>query len=152
MQDGVRYLGRETKARGPGMLAAIARSIGHGILALLRSLWKLTKRSGRELWSAFAVVGTQLKETRRNQPVQERPAPAPVPTQAAQQPAAAVTLNQPEAAWPPMADPVAGSEPASPAPEPQKPPKAKPTASDTPPSTLRTLDRTAGRWLALASD
>lgn len=143
MQDGMRYLGRETKARGPGVLAALARSIGHGILALLHGLWKLTKWSGRELWLAFGVVGTQLKETTRNQPILERPAPAPAPAPAAQQPATAATLNQPEAAWPPMADPVVGSDPASPEPEPQKSSKAEPKASDPPPSTLRTLDRTA---------
>ena len=143
MQDGMRYLGRETKARGPGVLAALARSIGHGFLALLHGLWKLTKWSGRELWLAFGVVGTQLKETKRNQPVLERPAPAPVPAQAAQQPATTATLNQPEAAWPPMADPVVGSDPVSPEPEPQKSSKAEPKASDPPPSTLRTLERTA---------
>ena len=143
LRDSMRYLGRETKARGPGVLAALARSIGHGLLALLHSLWKLVKWSGRELWLAVGVVGTHLREGRRHQLVQDQPAPAPVSAPAAQQPATAITLNQPEAAWPPMANPVAGSDPASPEPEPQTPPKAKSKASEPPPSTLRTLDRTA---------
>ena len=142
IQGGLRYLGRETKQRGPGVLAAVARATGRGIVALLLSLWALLKWSGRELWLAFGVIGTQIRESRRDQLEMPRPIPAPITAQRVSSIPSVPPPIQSTAAWPPMAEAL-DDEPEAHDAEPASEPKPKSTRAKQSPSTLRTLDRTA---------
>ena len=142
MQDGLRFLGRETKQRGPGVLAALARAMGRGFVALLLGFWAMLEWSGRELWLAFGVVGTQIRESRRGQPEVPRPIPAPIAAQRTASIPSAPTPIQPTPAWPPMVEAL-DDEPEAHDPEPASKSKPKSTRAEQPPSTLRTLDRTA---------
>ena len=142
VQDGLRYLGREIQQRGPGVLAALARAMGRGFVALLLGFWAMLEWSGRELWLAFGVVGTQIRESRRGQPDSPRPIPAPSAAQRTASIPSAPTPIQPTPAWPPMVAAL-DDEPEARDPEPASKPKPKSTRAEQPPSTLRTLDRTA---------
>ncbi len=129
----MRYAGREIKAKGPGVLAAMARGAGRGFVALLYAIWATLRWTGRELWLAFGVIGDQWRESRSELPT--TPAQSQMPV--AHPPIAAPPA---EPAWPPMTESVE-IEPEEPAAE--QPPAPVPQVAASPRSTLRTLDRTA---------
>ena len=132
-EQAMRGIGREVKARGPGVLAYMARGVGRGFVSLLYAIWAGFRWTGRELWLAFGVIGDQWRESRRQQsgPTGQSPLPVPHPPTAAQ---------RFEPAWPPMTESVV-EEPETPVEETLSEPTPRIAAS--PPSTLRTLDRTA---------
>ena len=141
IESAMRSAGREIRARGPGALAALARGVGRGFVALSGAIWALLAGIGRELRFAFGVIGDQWREHRQGP--QPRSGPAAVAQPAVQTPVArtepAGVADPAEPAWPPMtgtAEEEAAAEAVA-----EQPSAAEAPAS--PPPTLRTLDRTA---------
>ena len=160
-EQAARAMGRELRARGPGALAAAARAGGRGLLGLARWMWAALTWSGRDLWAAVAVLAEQRRASRQSVPASPLPPPRPQssaakseslpPTAATRSvpPVAATRSAPPVAAWPPMETtaaetPLVEAAAVPPAPSPPAPsPPAPAQPVDAPPSTLRTLERTA---------
>ena len=134
LDTALRSAGREVKQRGPGALGAMARGAGRAALALLLAIWAGILWAARELRLAVRTIREQWRESRGGAP--------PSPSRSVPAAAAPAPAHQAEPAWPPMTGAEA-SESTPPVPEPPSQPKRRPTASPAPPSTLRTLDRTA---------
>lgn len=135
LEASLRYAGREIRDKGPGVLAAMARAGGRGFVALLYAIWAAIRWAGRELRLAIGVIGDQWRESRGDPPQQQHQPPVAVAN-----PPTPVPPVAEEPAWPPMAESVE-EEPEAAVEEPPSPPA--PNAAPAPPSTLRTLDRTA---------
>lgn len=134
LERALRWTGREVKQKGPGALGSMARGAGRGILALLVWIWAGVLWSGRELRLAVRTIREQWRESRGG--------PPPSPSGSVRTTAPTTPVRRAEPAWPPMTSAEEG-EPAEPEPEPPSQPRRNPTTSPQPPSTLRTLDRTA---------
>ena len=133
LEAAMRNAGREIKTRGPGVVSAMVRGAGRGVVALALATWAALRWSSRELRLAFHVIVEQWRESRRRQPQPFSQTPEPV----ARQPIPAPN-SQP--AWPAMTEALDEEPERRPAAKPSKP-KAKAAAA--PRSTLRTLERTA---------
>jgi S-DNA-T family DNA segregation ATPase FtsK/SpoIIIE len=135
----MRTIGREIKAKGPGAIASMGRAAWVGFVALVFAIWRSVQWTGRELWLAFGVIGQQWRESRSDEQPAARQNPAPMPTTQSRAPA------PDEPAWAPLTEspPAEAEEPVAETQWQRQPPVEAPPVVATPPSTLRTLDRTA---------
>ena len=129
--DGLQKLGREIREKGPLVLASLGRWLWSGLVWLLVQFWLLLVGAVREVREAFATLWAARRDGDPPQHSTLRE-PGSGPGPRGDTPTFERLPVQQEEAWPPLT-----REPA------EEPKAAEPASPPKPPSTLRTLDRTA---------
>ena len=151
LKRAARGAGSWTREHGPGIVVAIGQGLWTALVVLARWLWIGLRWWLREVWDALRVIGRQIAERFRRPPQENGAAPVPQPASTPQStpqstPRPPSTSNAPEESWPPLTTTAAETEPE---PEPldagEDAERQLPLvpADAEPPSTLRTLERTA---------
>ncbi len=146
-----RGAGSWTREHGPGIVVAVGQGLWTALVVLARWLWIGLRWWFREVWDALRVIGRQIAGLFRR-PSQESgdtpvPQPASTPQSTSQsRPRPPSTSQAPDESWPPLtttdAAPETEPEPLDAGEDAERQLPLVPADAE-PPSTLRTLERTA---------